>query len=235
MRSALDIANFGLYADPRMLAQLAQEAEDSGWDGFFIWDHVQVSWPDPVGDPTIALAAIALATKSIRFARSVIPLSLSLGKSPESIETYLSVICLNPQIVALDSQMYGTAQLAKALAIRRPSESLRLIFVIYGKGLQVDCLIVPTLNEPVNWCKNSDLERVQIDQLRDVDGFHSSIDQFVLLNLAAKVRSGDGNVDCRFVCAGINPHYSFIGPILPVPEVFTRHGNARIPIGRVLE
>jgi hypothetical protein len=52
---AFDVANFGPYADPRTLEQLAHEAEDSGWDGFFIWDHVQVSWPDSVGDPTIAL------------------------------------------------------------------------------------------------------------------------------------------------------------------------------------
>lgn len=74
MRYAFDLANFGPYADPRTLAQLAHEAEDSGWDGFFIWDHVQVSWPDPVGDPTVALAAIALATKSIRFGPMVIPL-----------------------------------------------------------------------------------------------------------------------------------------------------------------
>jgi alkanesulfonate monooxygenase SsuD/methylene tetrahydromethanopterin reductase-like flavin-dependent oxidoreductase (luciferase family) len=74
MRYAFDLANFGPYADPRTLAGLAHEAEDSGWDGFFIWDHVQVSWPDPVGDPTVALAAIAMATKSIRFGPMVIPL-----------------------------------------------------------------------------------------------------------------------------------------------------------------
>ena len=36
MRYAFDVANFAPYADPRALAQLAHEAEDSGWDGFFI-------------------------------------------------------------------------------------------------------------------------------------------------------------------------------------------------------
>lgn len=74
MHYAFDLANFGPYAAPRTLAQLAHEAEDSGWDGFFIWDHVQVSWPDPVGDPTVALAAIALATTTIQFGPMVIPL-----------------------------------------------------------------------------------------------------------------------------------------------------------------
>jgi alkanesulfonate monooxygenase SsuD/methylene tetrahydromethanopterin reductase-like flavin-dependent oxidoreductase (luciferase family) len=68
MRFAIDLAIHGLYADPRLLAELAQEAEDFGWDGFFLWDHIQVAWPDPlpVTDPWIALAAIATATRRIR-------------------------------------------------------------------------------------------------------------------------------------------------------------------------
>ena len=74
MKYAFDLANFGPYADPRVLADLARRAEDSGWDGFFIWDHVQVSWPDAVGDPTVQLAAIAMATSRIRFGAMVTPL-----------------------------------------------------------------------------------------------------------------------------------------------------------------
>jgi alkanesulfonate monooxygenase SsuD/methylene tetrahydromethanopterin reductase-like flavin-dependent oxidoreductase (luciferase family) len=74
MRFAVDFPQFGPYADPRLLAELAREAEDSGWDGFFIWDHVQVGWPDPVADPWIALAAIASATKRIRLGALVTPI-----------------------------------------------------------------------------------------------------------------------------------------------------------------
>ncbi len=74
MQYAFDVANFGPYADPRVLADLAHRAEDSGWDGFFIWDHIQVSWPDTVGDPTVQLAAIAMATTRIRFGALVTPL-----------------------------------------------------------------------------------------------------------------------------------------------------------------
>jgi alkanesulfonate monooxygenase SsuD/methylene tetrahydromethanopterin reductase-like flavin-dependent oxidoreductase (luciferase family) len=74
MKYAFDVANFGPYADPRVLADLAHRAEDAGWDGFFIWDHVQVSWPDAVGDTTVQLAAIALATSRIRFGPMVTPL-----------------------------------------------------------------------------------------------------------------------------------------------------------------
>lgn len=74
MKYAFDVANFGPYSDPRVLAELAHRAEDAGWDGFFIWDHVQVSWPDAVGDTTVQLAAIAMATSRIRFGPMVTPL-----------------------------------------------------------------------------------------------------------------------------------------------------------------
>lgn len=74
MNYAFDVANFGPYADPRVLADLARRAEDAGWDGFFIWDHVQVAWPEAVGDTTVQLAAIAMATSRIRFGPMVTPL-----------------------------------------------------------------------------------------------------------------------------------------------------------------
>ena len=40
MYFAIDTPNFGDFADPRLLAALAQEAEMAGWDGFFLWDHI---------------------------------------------------------------------------------------------------------------------------------------------------------------------------------------------------
>jgi len=71
MRFAIGLPNFGEYSDPHILAQLACEAEDAGWDGCFIWDHIQVERSVPVGDPWIALAAMALMTKRIRIALSL--------------------------------------------------------------------------------------------------------------------------------------------------------------------
>jgi alkanesulfonate monooxygenase SsuD/methylene tetrahydromethanopterin reductase-like flavin-dependent oxidoreductase (luciferase family) len=75
MKFAFDVANFGPYADPRLLADLAHRAEDSGWDGFFIWDHILMMGGGTVGDPTVQLAAIAMATSRIKFGPMVTPLA----------------------------------------------------------------------------------------------------------------------------------------------------------------
>ncbi len=74
MRFGIYVPQFGPYGDPRLLAQLARETEDAGWDGFFLWDHINVGWPDPVADPWIALAAIASTTRRIRLGPLVTPL-----------------------------------------------------------------------------------------------------------------------------------------------------------------
>ncbi len=60
MQFAVDTPNFGDYSDPRLLAELAHEAEAAGWDGFFLWDHIGAGWPFPIGDPWMALAAMAM-------------------------------------------------------------------------------------------------------------------------------------------------------------------------------
>jgi alkanesulfonate monooxygenase SsuD/methylene tetrahydromethanopterin reductase-like flavin-dependent oxidoreductase (luciferase family) len=64
MRYGISVPNFGEYHDPRFLAKLAWEAEEEGWDGFFVWDHIKGE--TPFGDPTVALAAIATNTERIR-------------------------------------------------------------------------------------------------------------------------------------------------------------------------
>jgi alkanesulfonate monooxygenase SsuD/methylene tetrahydromethanopterin reductase-like flavin-dependent oxidoreductase (luciferase family) len=77
MKYGLDIPTAGVYADARVLAELAAEAEEAGWDGFFIWDVLFSSNMStiPVVDPWIALAAIAMRTQRIRIGVMLTPLS----------------------------------------------------------------------------------------------------------------------------------------------------------------
>ncbi|HLY30776.1 MAG TPA: LLM class flavin-dependent oxidoreductase [Ktedonobacterales bacterium] len=74
MRFAINVPNFGAFSDVRALAQLAHEAEEAGWDGFFLWDHIGSDWPTPVADPWVALAAMAMTTQRITLAPVVTPL-----------------------------------------------------------------------------------------------------------------------------------------------------------------
>jgi alkanesulfonate monooxygenase SsuD/methylene tetrahydromethanopterin reductase-like flavin-dependent oxidoreductase (luciferase family) len=76
MRSGLFVPLFDALADPAVVARLAAEAEEAGWDGFFVWD--QIHWRAPVmaiGDTQVTLAAIATATERIRFGPMVTPLA----------------------------------------------------------------------------------------------------------------------------------------------------------------
>ena len=76
MRFALHSPNFGSYSDPVLLAELAHDAEEAGWDGYFLWDHFFWGSPrnQPVADPWVALAAMSVATKNIRLGTLITPL-----------------------------------------------------------------------------------------------------------------------------------------------------------------
>jgi alkanesulfonate monooxygenase SsuD/methylene tetrahydromethanopterin reductase-like flavin-dependent oxidoreductase (luciferase family) len=74
MRFALNLAAFGTLADARKLAELAHEAEVAGWDGFFVWDHLQTEPGVAVADPWVTLSAIAMATERIRIGALITPL-----------------------------------------------------------------------------------------------------------------------------------------------------------------
>jgi alkanesulfonate monooxygenase SsuD/methylene tetrahydromethanopterin reductase-like flavin-dependent oxidoreductase (luciferase family) len=76
MRCSINIPNLGDFADRRVVGQAAQLAEEAGWDGLFIWDHLIGYNRDLVGEfaaTNILLAAAALATNRIRLGPEVTP------------------------------------------------------------------------------------------------------------------------------------------------------------------
>jgi alkanesulfonate monooxygenase SsuD/methylene tetrahydromethanopterin reductase-like flavin-dependent oxidoreductase (luciferase family) len=76
VKRAIDVPPFGELSDPRVLAELAATAEEHGWDGFFVWDHIVHRSPArAIADPWVALAAIACATSTLRIGPMVTPLS----------------------------------------------------------------------------------------------------------------------------------------------------------------
>jgi alkanesulfonate monooxygenase SsuD/methylene tetrahydromethanopterin reductase-like flavin-dependent oxidoreductase (luciferase family) len=68
VRYAVGAPCVGAFGDPRLLVDLAVAGEESGWDAFFLWDHLL--YADPrwhVADPTVVIAAVAERTSRIRF------------------------------------------------------------------------------------------------------------------------------------------------------------------------
>ena len=69
MRYAIYVPNFDAFGNAQILADLACEAEATGWDGFFLWDHLfgdADSQNAPVADPWVCLTVIAAKTQRIR-------------------------------------------------------------------------------------------------------------------------------------------------------------------------
>lgn len=76
MRFGMSVPPFGPFADPRELAELARTAEECGWDGFFVWDHVVFDATfHPIADPWVALAAVAGRTERLIIGTMVTPLA----------------------------------------------------------------------------------------------------------------------------------------------------------------
>ena len=73
-RRGIHLAPFDELADPRRVARLAARAEERGWDGVFVWDHIVYSPPvRGCADPWVTLSAIACATERVLIGPMVTP------------------------------------------------------------------------------------------------------------------------------------------------------------------
>ena len=76
MRYGICVPNLAEFSDPRRVAALARRAEEAGWDGFFVWDHVVFAYGVPeTADPWVLLTVIATATERIRLGPLVTPVA----------------------------------------------------------------------------------------------------------------------------------------------------------------
>ena len=73
MNCGIYLSSVGDYSDPTLLAELAREAEDVGWDGVFVFDHI--GQPHAAADPWVTLAAIAMKTERVKFGPIVTPVA----------------------------------------------------------------------------------------------------------------------------------------------------------------
>ena len=74
MKYGISISNFGVTSRPQDYTKLALAAEDSGWDGFFLWDHLNFGRGNNILDPWILLSVVAQATEKITIGTAVSPL-----------------------------------------------------------------------------------------------------------------------------------------------------------------
>jgi alkanesulfonate monooxygenase SsuD/methylene tetrahydromethanopterin reductase-like flavin-dependent oxidoreductase (luciferase family) len=75
VRFGLFFPQFEELAEPARVAELAVTAEEAGWSGFFLWDHMLARPGMAICDPWIAMSAVATATREIRFGAMVTPLA----------------------------------------------------------------------------------------------------------------------------------------------------------------
>lgn len=75
-RRGLFVAPFDALADPRVVGDLAASAEAAGWEGFFVWDHLQYGdRVQQVADVWACCAAVALRTERMLFGPMVTPVA----------------------------------------------------------------------------------------------------------------------------------------------------------------
>ena len=93
MRFSINVPNFGDFADAHTVARVAAAAEEAGWDGLFVWDHVVHSKErrrgQAFGDPWMLMTAAALATSRIKLGPLVTPVA---RRRPEQLARQVATL-----------------------------------------------------------------------------------------------------------------------------------------------
>lgn len=108
MQRIVSAPNIG---DPSRIVEFAVEVEQAGFDGFFVWDHINpVNMGEhlEVHDPWVLLTAVAAATERVRIGTAVTPVS---RRRPEK---------LAKELVTLDHLSGG--RLTLGVGLGEPSE-----------------------------------------------------------------------------------------------------------------
>jgi alkanesulfonate monooxygenase SsuD/methylene tetrahydromethanopterin reductase-like flavin-dependent oxidoreductase (luciferase family) len=115
MRHGVFLPPFNELSDPGRVISLAVLAEEQGWDGFFLWDHV-LRRPEQaanVADPWIILSGVACVTDRLRLGTMVTPL---VRRRPQ---------VLARQVVTLDHLSSGRLILGLGLGVDSTGELTR--------------------------------------------------------------------------------------------------------------
>ncbi len=169
-KAGIVLANWEAGADPSVLVDAAVAAEDAGWDGVFLADHLIFPPPPVIGapgpasdyrpfpDPWVMLAAIAARTERIRLGTWITPIP---RRQPWQVARDLATLdrLSNGRVILgvglgrrPDYQRFGTPWDLPTLA-SKADEALDVIdglwsgepFSYHGKHFQIDdAVVLPT-------------------------------------------------------------------------------------------
>lgn len=71
MHYGIEVVPFGHFGDPKAVIEFARAAEEAGWEGIWVWDHIL--FPYGVGDPWVILSAVAASTEKLKIITGVSP------------------------------------------------------------------------------------------------------------------------------------------------------------------
>ncbi len=144
MRWGLSLALAGELADPAVVARVAGDAEASGWDGVFVWDHVWNRTGRPFGDPWVTLAAVALATERVRIGTLVVAMARRRPQLVAQAATTIDRLSQGRLTLGLG---FGTDNHGEYVAFGEPVTDDRARAAELDRGIE---LLLPALaGEPV--------------------------------------------------------------------------------------